>query len=614
MIQRRPLMLINSTNKGFYRYQSGHAGLLFVLIVPFLFGVFFLGTEGARAIQDKARLSEALEVAALVVATEGSIDKDKQEDRAKAYIQYYFPQSEIKSVTVEKTDCAPGSCGVSSDGIPFLEYRVYAKIRQTKWFRSFDKNISYYNVSDENKARTYQSDGFDITFAVNMSTTMLEQSGDCSHPLDCPDYLKGQTTADKTRLVKAKKIIHKITQALEEYNKTSSRPATVAFTGFTWYSNANQSHDDTLFYDPIWYIEDLNRKEWWHLKDGYEYISRCNHSPEYEHESILHEDCKIDDEIKSYANNEVYKTQRWYGPNPFGIYNRVPIPDGGGYDPGPHKDGNKTWNYFNINYAANVLGMAVFDLTTTPGSQNSNKLDANRVEDLRKLGDKFDNPKRGWYYHDIASTVKFDWFNERISDTHDPSNADAEAILKNGFYVGYGVSTTVGIMRASRMLYKRLLDEKEKANKKQFLIIITDGAENGFGYTKILDGREVDDPVILRNFVEKQFYDPDQFSREQGDHGNKVDVGPYKGICDYIRKKIDAQTVTITENGHSVEHKVESKILIIGVGGNDGKSVYNHDVFEKCVEDEALIFNEDSIDDLLRVLKHGQSAYISPID
>lgn len=604
MIQRRPLMLINSTNKGFYRYQSGHAGLLFVLIIPFLFGVFFWGTEGARAIQDKARLSEALEVAALVVATEGSINSQTQHERAKAYIQYYFPQSEIESVTVNKTNCAAESCGVSNDGTPFLEYRVNARIKQKKWFRSFDKNISYYNVSDENKARKYQADGFDITFAVNMSTSMLEQSGGCSHPLDCPNYYVDKISADETRLVKAKKIIHKITQALEEYNKTSSRPATVAFTGFTWYSNAKESHEDTLFYDPIWYIDNTNRKEWWHKNGDYDYISRCNHSPEYTYESDR-DKCKINGEIKSYANNEVYKTLRGYGDNPFGKNNKVPTPDGG-YDPGPHTHDNITWNYFNINYAANVLGMAVFDLTTAPGSGTSNEIDAGK---LRELGTTFGNDGKGWYYHDIVSTHDFKKFNELISGTEDPSNADAEAILKNGFYVGYGVSTTVGIMRAARILYKRLLLEEEKANKKQFLIIITDGAENGFGYKKILDGKEVDDPVILRNFVTKKFENPDHFSIEQGDEGIKVD-GTFNGICDYIRKKIDAQTVIIDK----VEHKVESKILIVGVGGNDGKSVYNHDVFKACVEDEALIFNEDSIEDLIRVLKHGESAYISPID
>ncbi|MBE3667264.1 hypothetical protein BOO35_19615 [Vibrio navarrensis] len=413
-------------------------------------------------------------------------------------------------------------------------------------------------------------------------------------------------------MVKAKKIIHKITQALEEYNQTSSRPATVAFTGFTWYSNANESHEDTLFYDPIWYIDNNNRKEWWHDNGEYFYIRRCNHSPEYKHEAI--EQCKIGNEIKSYADNNVYETERQYGDNTYGIDNCVPIPTGGEYC-GPHIGTKTDWNYFNINYAANVLGLAVFDFKTVPGSgtPNKNKFDKSKVEHLRKLGNTFGNEGRGWYYHDIASTQNFKRFNYLISGYEDPSNKDAEEILKKGFYVGYGVSTTVGIMRAARILYRRLIDkeETEKANKKQFLIIITDGAEDGFGYTQIIDGTKVDDPVILQTFVEKSFLEPD--AHFPYDLGNKVH-GTFNGICDYIRRKIDAQTITITENGHSVEHKVESKILIVGVGGNDGKSVYNHEVFKACVKDEALIFNEESIEDLIRVLKHGESAYISPID
>lgn len=599
-----------------FRQQTGHAGILFVMMVPFLFGVFFLGTEGARAVQDKARLAEAIETTALVLATENAADVATRDHRAKAFIHYYFPDAKLEKLTVNRTPCSETNCGMSPDGSPFLEFSVSATIQQTKWFRSFDKEIDYYNVADFNRARKYQADGFDVTFAVNMSDTMLKQSG-CAQMRDCPNY-QGGVNAEDTRLVKAKRIIFEITEALKEYNQTATRPSTVAFTGFTWFANANENenHDvyDARFYDPIWYIDNTNRREWW--EDGY--VKRCN--PTLLHESNI-ELCKANGDVKSYADNGIYHYQRHYGENPYGRDNCVPIPSSGGEDCGPHTtippEGSgiepvgPNWNYHNINYASNVLGLAVFDLATAPGSGAS--FGPDKVQTLRDLGSLFDNDGKGWYYHDIRSTKEFDDFNTRISGRPDLNDgATAEDILKDGFYVGYGVSTTVGFMRAGRILFRRLLEEQNVAHKKQFIIMITDGEENGFGFEREYNGEDVDDPVILRRFVETPFVEPDEYSYNgeiNGVSGKKV-YGTFNGICDYIRKKISAQTVNID----GVQHNVEGKILVVGVGGSDGKSLYNRELFEKCVGDEALLFNEDNIDELIQVLKHGESGYISPID
>ncbi|MBN8105303.1 TadE/TadG family type IV pilus assembly protein [Vibrio vulnificus] len=596
-----------------FRQQTGHAGILFVMMVPFLFGVFFLGTEGARAVQDKARLAEAIETTALVLATENAADVATRDRRAEAFIHYYFPDAEIAQLTIDRTLCSETNCGMNANGSPFLEFSVSATIQQTKWFRSFDKEIDYYNVADFNQARKYQADGFDVTFAVNMSDTMLKKSG-CPHMRTCPNY-PGGVDADQTRLVKAKRIIFEITEALKEYNQTSTRPSTVAFTGFTWFANANETHDigGSLFYDPIWYIDNTNRREWW--EDGY--VKRCNRTLD---ESNI-ELCKANGDVKSYADNGIYRYQRHYGENPYGIDNCVPIPSGG-QDCGPHTtippEGSgiepvgPNWNYHNINYASNVLGLAVFDLDTAPGSGAS--FGSDKVETLRNLGHLFNNNGKGWYYHDILSTDDFDYFNTSISGRADLNGATGEDILKgnDGFYVGYGVSTTVGFMRAGRILFRRLLKEQNDAHKKQFIIMITDGEENGFGFERQYNGEDVDDPVILRRFVETPFVEPDEYSYNgeiNGVSGKKV-YGTFNGICDYIRKKISAQTVNID----GVQHNVEGKILVVGVGGSDGKSLYNRELFETCVGDEALLFNEDNIDELIQVLKHGESGYISPID
>lgn len=48
--------------------QRGQASILFALMVPGLFGVFALATDGARALQTSARLNDASEMAVLAIA------------------------------------------------------------------------------------------------------------------------------------------------------------------------------------------------------------------------------------------------------------------------------------------------------------------------------------------------------------------------------------------------------------------------------------------------------------------------------------------------------------------------------------------------------------------
>ncbi|MGT0150515.1 hypothetical protein ACT691_18260 [Vibrio metschnikovii] len=55
------------------------------------------------AVQDKARLLEAIEVASLAVAGQGSDNKVL----AKSYLQYYFPLAKINDadITINKINC-----------------------------------------------------------------------------------------------------------------------------------------------------------------------------------------------------------------------------------------------------------------------------------------------------------------------------------------------------------------------------------------------------------------------------------------------------------------------------------------------------------------------------
>ena len=60
------------------RKQSGHAAILFAMIIPGWFGLFTLASDGARAIQTKARIEDASEIAVLAIAAHNDDNKNSQ--------------------------------------------------------------------------------------------------------------------------------------------------------------------------------------------------------------------------------------------------------------------------------------------------------------------------------------------------------------------------------------------------------------------------------------------------------------------------------------------------------------------------------------------------------
>ena len=98
--------------------QKGHAALLFVLLIPALFGMFTLGLDGALMLQNDARLNDALEAASLAVAAandDNDDDGDGVDDGkiglgssfnqtlAKAYInEYMYNSDSISKVRISK--------------------------------------------------------------------------------------------------------------------------------------------------------------------------------------------------------------------------------------------------------------------------------------------------------------------------------------------------------------------------------------------------------------------------------------------------------------------------------------------------------------------------------
>ncbi|MCG3765498.1 pilus assembly protein [Vibrio cincinnatiensis] len=203
--------------------QSGHAAILFALFIPILFGVFALGTDGARAIQDKARLLEAVEVASLAVAGQGSDDKTL----AKSYVQYYFPLATVedKDISITKLNCEDNS-NCRNQERRFFEYRVTASITQPTWFPGNESIIGFgesYQVSDGSITRKYHSETVDVILVADFSASMYDfwDGGSQRKFLDLKDIIKV--------------IAHEL-ELFNGYTKDESNKNRLAIVGFDFYT------------------------------------------------------------------------------------------------------------------------------------------------------------------------------------------------------------------------------------------------------------------------------------------------------------------------------------------------------------------------------------------
>ena len=161
-------------------HQRGHAGIMFVLIFPALFGAFVWGTEGARIMQDDARLADAMEVAGLAVAAQNSDNQAIQQATAKKFIQTYFTNSSsnISTPNVTKLTCEQNpKCNEDDPNeARFFEYQISATVTQDTWFDGGNDYVGYgktYSLSDYSVSRKYQSKAVDVVLVADYSGSML---------------------------------------------------------------------------------------------------------------------------------------------------------------------------------------------------------------------------------------------------------------------------------------------------------------------------------------------------------------------------------------------------------------------------------------------------------
>jgi tight adherence protein G len=195
--------------------QSGNAAILFALMIPILFGIFILASDGARALQSKARLDDALEAASLAVAA----DDNEDSNLANAYVEQYM--TDISSPPKIKVET---STAINEKGLPILEYRLSASTTHKSWFPGNSEIQGFgesFTVSGDSLVKRYQSDDIDVIFAADFSSSMKRALGRSKKP-KYKDVLE---------------IIGEVTDVLAEFNDKNDSKNTASFTAFNIYTN-----------------------------------------------------------------------------------------------------------------------------------------------------------------------------------------------------------------------------------------------------------------------------------------------------------------------------------------------------------------------------------------
>ncbi|WP_023604266.1 TadE/TadG family type IV pilus assembly protein [Aliivibrio logei] len=170
------------------RHQKGHAAILFAMMIPALFGIFTLASDGARAIQTKARIEDAAEVATLAVSAHNDPNQDyggggspssANQQIVTDYINAYISDVDsINEIKVYKRNCEEipeCKAGLAVGEPRYFEHEVGVTTSQKSWFPGNDAIVGMgdsFSTSGHSLARKYQSEAVDVMFAADFSGSM----------------------------------------------------------------------------------------------------------------------------------------------------------------------------------------------------------------------------------------------------------------------------------------------------------------------------------------------------------------------------------------------------------------------------------------------------------
>ncbi|MBJ7551487.1 TadE/TadG family type IV pilus assembly protein [Marinomonas ostreistagni] len=155
---------------------SGHAGLMFAMIFPVLFGMFIWATDGARMLQSDARLTDAMEVAVLAVAAGASDEDTERQAIAQRFVAGYFPDVDNANITVTSSK-QPKTEGSGDEQVRFFEYSLTVSINRETLFNDNNTSLSYgnsFNMGRTSQARKGLSEAVDVVLVADYSASMFE--------------------------------------------------------------------------------------------------------------------------------------------------------------------------------------------------------------------------------------------------------------------------------------------------------------------------------------------------------------------------------------------------------------------------------------------------------
>ncbi len=156
--------------------QRGALAPAFAIILPILLSLMALGLDGANGLYQKARLSDAMDEAALAVASSGKTNTTVEESNnskalVKAYLNYYIPSMTREPII---TFSSQSSDEDANDGLKYIDYHMGASVYvpavfDVGTFPGFDHEIQI--GTHDKKVRKFSALPADYVFVVDFSTS-----------------------------------------------------------------------------------------------------------------------------------------------------------------------------------------------------------------------------------------------------------------------------------------------------------------------------------------------------------------------------------------------------------------------------------------------------------
>lgn len=204
----------------FYRDQRGAFAISFVMMSGFLFAMASLGLEGSRYLNERARLSDAMEQASLALTAEDNGEAAARNytlstDWFKAYMRHDI-NTYTPVIKVLKGNSP------SMHDLSYVEYRVSGQTLQKSWlssslFPSFDSEV---RIGDNGAARKYRSN-IDVVFVTDFSGSMNFGFNGLDQP---------PPSGQATKLEGLKRIVLQLANELFSYDIDNK----IGFTPFAW--------------------------------------------------------------------------------------------------------------------------------------------------------------------------------------------------------------------------------------------------------------------------------------------------------------------------------------------------------------------------------------------